>query len=263
MKLKQTIQLYELMYQRFLKNPFTTNQAQMIKETITLMQSCSTVEEATSKIRQSYLYNQGAKALMLDRLNACIQASEVQKREDVKAVYEKKQALLFKDDKELQDTSYLQQVNALNQTYETRYDQFSKLYELYMESEMLSYLDMSRLEEIKREVKQVLNWFVSQNLIFKEIAQTEEYRCLCSAQENAYLCFTKQIEAMEISFDEAQEHIEQEFQVTWNAIQQEKAQIIEIGRKNNEYIRYANAIIVPPDSKDGQYRFVMEVVQDE
>ena len=264
-KMEQVLALYQQMAERCEKSGVAPNQARVYREMITFMKDCQTVDESMVKIKNSKYYLAPSIALVEDKITALCAVAKESDMEEVVKVYEKKLEEINKDSNAIYDSAFYTTAHNLKTRYMQTKEAFCKIYEHYVRFCICA---ANNEVEMKSAIKDMGDAFSKLDLPstdFLTLSKLKSFRDLIQASDNTYTTFVeKAISIKETRMDDKEElqAIENEAKTSWDEVKAMKEEIKAVGRHNASLSRWANAIVVSPDSPQGKYSYIEEEVYE-
>lgn len=263
----KAIRLYTMMAHRFEQSGFAPRQAKVYREMIELMHGCSTVDEASRKIKQSKYFLAPSAALMQDRLAALAQASLENGMSDVAEVYQRKISEIDNDVGAMYETGYERTAQNLKIPYVQTWESFGDIYRCYVKLACVRADNDVVIADTVKDLKAAAARLVKPSTDFTVLATNAAFRRLVPANDEGYARFVAAVPrllAYGPSYETEKRHIDEQYSeiTTWMAgagpaaIQQMEA----AGQRMRGRMRKARVIAVAPGARTGQYRFIEEEV---
>ncbi len=263
--INKALKLYDIMASRMEQNGFCSYQAAVYRETIELMKTCSTIEEATDKIKNSHLYLAPSAALVKDKLSALIRAANELYMPNVAAVYEEQLKKIESDVNSMYDSGY--NSTAMNEKvkYIRAIEAFCDIYKSYFAICTAAPNDSELIESERENLNKAFGILEQGGVNFSEFAKLSEFRAMILSNDSGYEKFLSGSVALrQSSPDNSADSslIDSEIKKAWDEVRAMKDEIVASG---GEVMKKSAGIslvtVVPPSDAGGAYSYTDEEVQ--
>ena len=190
--IEKAIQLYEMMAARFEETGWSPCQAAVYAEMAEFMRKeCSSLEDATEKIKNSHLYTAASVALVKDKINAYIRAAEDDEIEGMAEVYRQKLDEIERDPTAIYDSAYFTTAHNIYVKHFSRIYAFQDIYQCYLDMERNYEFSGERFEIVHLPLRMAFEQLERYEGNFTDCANRPEFREVIPVGDEAYRRFVR------------------------------------------------------------------------
>ena len=260
-KIKRTIYMYELMKERCRKNGYSENQEKAYTNIINIISNCKTEEEIMKIFKDDpSIYEEVAKALVLDKLNASLKAAKENDYKELEDIYSQRYKEVENDYKKAFETGYENKVLLFFNKHSKKIRIFMDIFYSYILYKG-SHPEEKNLEKIKELCIELENMEVS----FKKLTQIDEFRKCIDLKDSEYNEYVKDVEVLiNTKFDNSDFNsvVNNKFEKAWESLKDKETFMKEIGLSELKNTYRASFLVVSPEDENGKYEFINEERED-
>ena len=261
--MKKALELYTLMAKRCEDSKVASNQARIYREMIDFMEPCTTVEEAMVKIKESKYYLAPSVAIVQDKIIAYIEVAKENEMTELISVYEKKLQEIDNDNSAIYDSAYLVTVQSIKTRYVHTMEAFSIIYQAYCTLQCCVANDEVMISNALKDMKEAFSKLDLPSSDFVVLSKLSRFRNLILATDEEYKNFVQQapkIIAKGLNYASELETLVEESKAAWEAINNIKCAILEVGSSNLSNVKRARITVVSPSDDTGVYTYIDQEV---
>lgn len=257
----RAVTLYQMMAKRCADSGFSPYQAQVYRELADFIAECTSLEEATEKLKASPYYLAPGAALMKDKLSALERAAEEMQMPDVAQIYRNKREKIEADINDMYIAGYERDALNAKYRYMQKYEAFCAVFNAYIKLKCCCY-DEKEASQHREELRTALTQ-LSSYTEFEKAAAEPLIRYAIALNDEAYAVFVKEAPSLcasQCKADDAQYN--NELEKAWEHIKQRKSELCNFGEECLSQIVGAECVVIPPKTADGCYTYTNERTGD-
>ncbi len=255
--INRCIYLYDIMAKRFEKSPLAKNQARVYAEIRDYIKTCSSVNEALEKIKNSKYYTAAEQALMMDKMHSFAAAAKDNGMPELAQIYEEKYKEIEENYLKAYETGYTQKVAAVWIKENNRISAFCGIYTAYIELICCGF-EPAEINEKQSRLIEAFKALYAAGADFNELCDNSHYRSLIPANDHGFAKFRAEAPLLANAAPDKsafKAEFDSEFNRIWTDINNNKEQVLAAG--NGANLRRGACVAVPPKDKSGRYEFTL------
>jgi hypothetical protein len=249
---------YQLLIDKFEKTGQSPNQLRIFKEIKELVLGCSTYEEIQTKMKNGGYYISPAQAMFMDKMQALKKAAEHNRFPELAKIYQDKYNEVSENSNAMYDIGYSQLVSEFYLRKSNILNAFYEIFLNFLTHKNANIYDLnykSSLNNIRENQKKLQ----ALNTDFTLVAQDPYFRNHIGLDDPAYARYVDEVLILfqKYEVDPSEESaIKALADEAWSVLQSKKAEIQEIGKREEERIKRSVFIAVPPKDINGKFEFL-------